>query len=507
MPHNSPIYGKSTAVLLTKGAAWFVGLRWGVRGIGLLSTLILARLLIPADFGLVSVATSYIAILDGFSELSLNFALIRETKADRSQYDTAFTLGVIRGVLVSLLVLASALLVPGMLGEPRLAGVISFLAMQPLLLGLTNPKFIEFERNIDFSREAMLQIGTKILGAIATISAAIIYRSYWALVAGLLVLATARVFWSYVLAPYRPGFSLSAFRQLMSFSGWLTGGQMLTTISSRFDNILIAFLVNVDAAGLYNVGTEISRLPYAEIIHPLTRVLYPGFNRFTHNPAKLRMNVFVAFQAVATLGIAAGTGFALIADEFVRLVLGATWVQIIPMVQILSPFLSSEALVAVAVPLAMAVGDTRGLFKRALVMALIRPPIFIAGVLMMGYLGGVLGAVASGSFFVAMSMKMIADILQVPVIRLLQPILRPALAAGITALLILLVDHGLRLPDSDWGLLWVLMIKVCLGILTYTASLALMWYAAGTPAGIEARISFFIRMIRRNKKRKPGHII
>jgi len=492
--------GKSTAVLLTKGAAWFIGLRWGVRGIGLVSTLILARLLVPGDFGLVSVATSYIAILDGLSELGLNFALIREDDAGRDEYDTAFTLNVIRGIGVASLVLISSLLVPGLVGDERLETVISLLALQPLLLGFANPKFVEFERNIDFSREARLQIGTKILGAAATISAAIAFRSYWALVAGLLVLAAAKLFWSYALAPYRPSLRLTSFRRLMSFSGWLAGAQMLTTISTRFDNILVGMLVDINAAGLYNVATEISRLPYAEIIHPLSRVLFPGFNRFTHDPARLRNKVMEAFQIVATIGIAVGAGFALVADEFIRLVLGATWEKIIPMVQLLSPFLSLEALIAVAVPFCMAVRYTRGLFQRALIMALFRPPLFIAGVLAMGYLGGVISAVISAVIFTALSIFMIAGMLQITPLHLCRTIVRPALGALATTLVVFAIHRALPAQSGQWVLLQVLLIKVFAGTTVFCTATAGMWHLEGKPPGIEARIYVLCRIFWRNRK-------
>jgi PST family polysaccharide transporter len=278
----------------------------------------------------------------------------------------------------------------------------------------------------------------------------------------------------------------------MSFSGWLAGGQMLTTLSTRLDNILVAVLLDMDTAGLYNVGMEIARLPYAEIISPLSRVLYPGFNRFTHEPRKLRANVFEAFQAIAVIGVAVGAGFAFIADDFVRLVLGEKWEQIIPMVQILSPFLSSEALVAVAVPLAMAVGETRSLFRRALVMALVRPPIFIAGLLLMGYLGGVLGAVVAGLLFLAISMHMIMVILQVSSLRLMQPLLRPAFAVSVTTLLLFVVDHMMNVAVNQSDLFLNLFGKVCVGTVTYCASILLLWFGAGKPDGIEARVLAFL---------------
>ncbi len=84
---------------MAKGAAWMIALRFAIRGIGLVSMIILARLLVPADFGLVAIATALAGALAAMSEFSFQVALIQNQAADRRHYDTAWTLGIIRGLV------------------------------------------------------------------------------------------------------------------------------------------------------------------------------------------------------------------------------------------------------------------------------------------------------------------------------------------------------------------------------------------------------------------------
>ena len=168
-------------------------MRWSVQLLGLGSTLVLARLLVPEDFGIVALATAYIAIVEGLTALPMSQALIRYRDADRSLYDTAWTLGLLRGVFIALLILASAVPVSNVMNEPRLLAVIMVLAVRPLLEGLINPRFIDFDKHLDFSRPMMVRVGTKAIAVVVTVGLAIALRSYWALIIGGLVSASVRL--------------------------------------------------------------------------------------------------------------------------------------------------------------------------------------------------------------------------------------------------------------------------------------------------------------------------
>ena len=128
---------------MAKGAAWTILMRLSIRSIGLVSTVILARLLVPEDFGLIALATLVLGLLEVVAEFGFNLALIQNQTAGRDHYDTAWTLSVLRGVAVALALLALAQPAAAFFGEPRLATVLYVLAFAPAIEGVANIEVLE----------------------------------------------------------------------------------------------------------------------------------------------------------------------------------------------------------------------------------------------------------------------------------------------------------------------------------------------------------------------------
>ncbi|MBT5458103.1 MAG: oligosaccharide flippase family protein, partial [Rhodospirillaceae bacterium] len=137
--------GKRTAI----GAGWTVLMRFAVRSVGIVSTLILARLLVPADFGLVALAMTLLALLEVMSHFNFEVFLVREPDADRSHYDTAWTLTVLRGIVIAVLLVMMAPLAAGFFNEPRLENVVYAIAALTGLVGFTNIGIVEFQKHLD----------------------------------------------------------------------------------------------------------------------------------------------------------------------------------------------------------------------------------------------------------------------------------------------------------------------------------------------------------------------
>ena len=138
---------------MAKGATWMVMLRLAVRSIGLINTFILARLLLPEDFGLIALAMVTITLLDTLSEFGFETALIRDQKTTRAHYDTAWTVAVIKGILVATLLFVAAEPIAGFFDEPRLVWVIRALCVIPLLEGFKNIGVVNFTKNLNFRKE------------------------------------------------------------------------------------------------------------------------------------------------------------------------------------------------------------------------------------------------------------------------------------------------------------------------------------------------------------------
>src|SRR3978361_1414965 len=169
------------------GDGWIIAWRLATRNIGLLSTLILVRLLQPTDFGLVALATGFISSVDALSAIGIQDALVRAPVLNRELYDTGFALSIIRGALTALLVALIAQPVAVFFGDSRLSFVMLALSAGTLISALDNIGTIDFRRDLAFRKEFDMQLWSRVIAAVTTIVVAGIWRTYWALVAGILV--------------------------------------------------------------------------------------------------------------------------------------------------------------------------------------------------------------------------------------------------------------------------------------------------------------------------------
>ena len=168
-----------------------VALRMSIRLIGLVSTLILVRLLVPADFGIVAMAMSIVAAVELLTAFGFEVALIQNQQADRDDYNTAWTMNVMLGIGASALLLTLAKPAASYYGEPDLFRVFLVLSAASLLQGLQNIGLVEFRKELQFDKEFAFHMSLKVVGFIITISLAFWLRTYWALIIGIV---TSRAF-------------------------------------------------------------------------------------------------------------------------------------------------------------------------------------------------------------------------------------------------------------------------------------------------------------------------
>ena len=149
----TPEGGETLTGRVARGAAWILGAGISARLLGALNMIIVARLLAPADIGLVAVATITMQLLQGFSDIGVSQAVVKFRDADRDDLDTLFTLAVLRGLLIGLLLAGAAPFAAAFYNDPRMFWAFLGIAAFPVIMGFVNPKFFEFERDLKFSRE------------------------------------------------------------------------------------------------------------------------------------------------------------------------------------------------------------------------------------------------------------------------------------------------------------------------------------------------------------------
>jgi lipopolysaccharide exporter len=333
--------GESLANKTFAGAAWLIAWRVVTRSLGLLSTLIMARILLPADFGIIAMASTFSYAVDGLSQLGLSDALVRSRGRVADLFDTAFTLQFVRACLTALLLAALGPAAVSWFNEPRLLPVLLMLAGGALISGVENIGIAEFRRDMRFAVQFRLATLPRLIQVACTLPLALALHNYWALLCGILIAKLARTVMSYMIHPYRPRLGLFGWRELAGFSFWTWATSLAALVWNRCDPFVLGPALGPTALGLYLVAIEIGTLPVSELVAPISEALFVTFAAAQHSGTSstrhaplVAVSLFIGiFPAV--IGIAAAAGYVVV------VLLGPHWAAAQPLVAIsvwLCPF-------------------------------------------------------------------------------------------------------------------------------------------------------------------------
>ena len=490
-----------SSAALGRRVAGSAGLLWllsmGLRLISTLSMLVLARVLVPQDFGLVALAASIIVILDVMTNVQAGSAIIQMRDPDKSLFDTAFTLNILRGVFAALLLCALAWPLAAFMQTPALAPVLMALSVPLLINAFSNPYFILFARDLDFRAETRRRVTAAVIGSLAAIALALLFRSYWALIGGNLVQALVMLALSWWRVPGRPGLSLARWRELLGFGGWLLVQQMVAQIGLKFDYFFIGRVLDPATLGAYHIGNQVNQLATGDAVPALSKALFPAFSVINDDPERLRKNYLDVQLISAAVALPAGIGLGLLAAPLVLFLFGPGWDKAVPVVQIMAPLIALQALGAGVDGMAMALGRTRTLAIRQGLYIAARTALVVGGWFLGGYLGIIIGRAVSGVIYPAYNLALGAALTGTRVLQPLVSAWRSFAAAGAMAAVLW------PLTDQDWASMgWPLLPAtlaglVALGAATYAATHLLLWLASGRPPGAEQRILALVAQVTR----------
>jgi lipopolysaccharide exporter len=463
--------------------------RLGMRALGLVSTLVLVRLIAPADFGIIALATGFMQTIDGMLTLGTEEAVIREAAPGPAFYDTAFTLNLLRGVSVTVLVAALAYPAATFFADPRLGPVLLFVACLPILDSTANIGAVDFRRDFAFHKEFAIMVLPKLCGIIAAITTAVLTHSYVAMLAGMGVNRALRVVMSYVMHPFRPGLSLKAWRGLAGYSLWTWVFSLAVLVRDRCDSLLLGRLMNTAAVGFYSVGAEVAALPTTELIEPLGRAAFSGFAAGRQENADPGETFLRLIGSAALLTLPAGAGLSLVAAPLVALAFGDGWEQAVPVLRILSlsftvmvfghlslHLLSAHALLGRLVGITLA-----GAAVRVALLVFLIPRFGLTG----AAVGAAIAVVLEQSLTVATALRRFHVDARAIVRRIWRPVIAAAAMAGVLS--------GSGLGWTDDPDLIRLMEAAFAGASVYATVLLGSWVLAGRPEGPETDVLALLR--------------
>jgi O-antigen/teichoic acid export membrane protein len=313
---SSDIEAKLSRIFLIKGAIWTVG-SYAVNQVVRLGTnVVLARLLAPEIFGVMFIVTSLRTGADLISDLGFGQNIVQNAHADEPDfYNTAWTLQVLRGLLLWVICAAATLPLAHLYDSAILAAVLPVAAVAFIFSGVTSVSRYLLQRRMQFARLNLFETITVLISSLAYIVLAFLSPTIWALVIGSLVGYAAPMVGSYLLIPgFRQRFHISKkySKQILHFGFWIFVSSVVYFFSMNFDRLYLAKIVPLELLGIYGIARNISELLGLLVLRIASGMIFPIIASLAHMPRqKLRARVS---STRLRLLMVAGLGFSIFAS-------------------------------------------------------------------------------------------------------------------------------------------------------------------------------------------------
>jgi PST family polysaccharide transporter len=398
----------------------------------LLSTVVLARLLTPSDFGVVGLALIFIAYVEGITDLGVAEALVF-MPPHKGRNDAALLLSLLWSALLMAGAMLAAPFVARFFHRPDITTMFRVLSLSLLIRGTAEVPEALLRKNLRFRQRLKADLGRVLVQGVVSIALALAGLGPWAIVYGYL---SASLVWSVVawtLVAYRPGWrfwraSRRLVRPLLAFGIPAAGNVLLLSVVFDIDYLIVGRKLGAHALGLYTLAFRIPELVIINVFYVLSAVAFPVFSKAQGNVERLRRGYVKAVALQSTYGVGAGIGLAIIAPMAVHVIFGSTWTRSIVPLEALALYAAFRALGVGSVDVYKATGRPRlALWLSMVRLAAVLPALLVA--VSFGIAGVAWAQTVVALLLAALMQAVACRILGIPPARLAAALI-PALAVG-----------------------------------------------------------------------------
>lgn len=312
---------RSGAVTLSSQAAMFI-LQLG-------STMILARILTPKDYGIMAMVVAITGFAGMFINLGLSTAVIQRSEINHEQVSTLFWINAGIGVLVMLIVAALSPVIAWFYQTPALKWVTIALSLNFLINGLAVQHQALLNRQMRFSAIAVIQVGAMAAGIIVAILAGIYGLGYWALVMNSLTISIVTVIGGWVASGWWPGLPRrnAGVGEMIRFGSDIVGFNVINYFARNLDNVLIGRYHGSGQLGFYSKAYQLLMMPITNLRDPLNKVAMPTLSRLQNDPEQYRNYYKKLLSILSFVSVPIVVFMFVCSDRIISLVLGAQWME------------------------------------------------------------------------------------------------------------------------------------------------------------------------------------
>lgn len=457
---------------VARGVTWTIVDNWGRQLLGLVVFVILAKLLQPADFGLVALAVVFVNFAQVFVDQGLGDALIQRSELTRSHIDTAFWTAMATGVLLTCLGVVLAIPIAALLDQPALQPILQVLSLTFVVAAMSSIQIALLRRDLAFRSLALRSIFAIVAGGAVGIGMAYLGFGPWALVGQQVSSAVAAVLTLWWVLPWRPSlrFSREHFRSLFSFGINVVGTDTVGFFARNTDNLLIGAFLGTTPLGLYAVGYRILDTSQVLLINISRKIAFPALASVQNEPARIQRAYFKLTRVSGALIMPAYVGLALVASQLVVALFGERWTHSGPVAGVLfliGPVLTVQAYSA---SLFYAVGHPQVNFRFRLLTMIVRVAGFFVAV-PHGIVAVALAFTVSGYLLLPLNLYWQRVYAGIRIVDSLAQMRGVAVATATMALMVFMVEMALK---ARLGVGMLLALQVCSGGVSYLATLWLV---------------------------------
>jgi len=345
----------------------------------LITTLVLARLLSPDDYGLQTMVLTLTGFFSLFKDAGLSVASVQREELVHEQISTLFWINISVGLLLTIAVAATAPLLVTFYKDPRLLWITVASSTIFFINSLAIQHRALLDRSMQFTASVKIDILSAVIAAVVAIVMAWFGFGYWALICQNISLPLVTTIAVWFAMPWVPGgfHWTRELRSMVRFGGTVTLNSLVVYLAYNTEKFLLGRFWGPVQLGLYGRAYQLTNMPMQQVSGAMGSVAFPMLSRLQNDPPRLRRSYLKCHALIVSLTVPVVIGIALFADEIIRVMLGPKWIGAAPILRLLSPAILVFALVN---PFSWLLRAT-GRVERSLKIAMLICPVVILGVL------------------------------------------------------------------------------------------------------------------------------
>lgn len=449
------------------GASWNVVAQLGIQGISFCVTIVLARVLVPEDFGLVALSSVFVGFILIFEDLAMGSAIVQRKNINDAYLSTSFWASLIVGVVLAVILILIAPLAATFYEKDLLKYILMVSALSLVVSPITTIHKSMLAKNLEFNKLAVISMVQALIGGFASLGLALTGRGVWSLVLGGLIssVLVAPLIWSF--HRWRPKliFDRKCFKDLFGFSAYLLSFNVFNYFARNFDNLIIGKFLGAQVLGVYSIAYSLMMKPVRQISWSLGKVLFPIFSSIQDDKARVRSGYLKVTRAIALITFPMMAGLLVVSNEFVLVFLGPKWDGVILPLQLLCLVGASQSIGTTVGAVFNSQGRSDLLLKAGVCASLGHVASFLIGI-QWGLIGLIKCYIVSNIVFFFFNQYFAGKLISLKMSNFLKNLWTPTLCSGLMAISVMAFKL-FNMATIHFGPPATLAISVSIGVISY----------------------------------------